>query len=168
MNANNINKKMHGIMRSAIENTQGTMFEIDPKKKLNKYMMSAFSMRRIVNTSTEQGYRLFNKFEEGRVGKKVLTKTSKTKSWGITTASVMNIMLYGRKAYRIPKDPNSSNPLSWIAQKGSRIGKRIYWNWKTKGKLKVPRYRGRDTRKQIEIEIQNWLQSIQEKFLNLK
>lgn len=169
VNTTNINRKLTSTMRGIMDNSAHP-YEIDKSKPMNKYMMSAYSVRRTTKTSTEHVYRLFNKFTDGKFGKHVIRMKSLNKGsasrrvWKFTAKSMFNIFEHGRKEYQIPGDKKKSKKLLvWTGKYG-----KVKWNWNTRGKLTIPPFGGYKSLDHIEKEVSFWFEKIQEKFLNLK
>jgi hypothetical protein len=164
VNSKNLNKKIKkAITIAAIPQ------DLDMTPFVKDKVLGGFKVRLSSKGQDHQYYNLGHPYITGRGATKTITKSSiRTKrTWSITYAGVMNILMYGRGEYEIPNKPrNNRMPMMW-KNKPHYAGKSGFSGGLIKGKvLHVPAYSGEDYTEAARQEIEAWMTQIQDKFLS--
>lgn len=163
VNTTNLNRKIKKSTMAA-----AAPQDLDMNNFMKNKVFGGFKLRLSSKSKDHQYFDLGHPYITGRGATEKIVKSSQKKTWSITYAGMMSILMYGRKEFKIPKSQrNSRIPMMWknkphYAEKSGKSGGFIRG-----GKiLHIPAYNGIDYLENARQDIEAWFEAIQEKFLS--
>lgn len=167
VNATNLNRK---IKKSTMQ--AAAPQNLDMNAFMKDKVFGGFKMRLSSKGQDHKYFNLGHPYITGRGATKKIVKSSKKKTWSITYAGMMSVLMYGRKEYEIPSEAtrmkrNSRMPMMW-KNKAHYAGKSGYSGGLIRGNrsLKIEEYDGINYLENARQDIEAWFEAIQEKFLS--
>lgn len=165
VNTTNLNRK---IKKSTMQAATNSDQNLDMTPFMKDKVFGGFKMRLSSKGNDHKYFNLGHPYITGRGATEKIVKSSKKKTWSITYAGMMSVLMYGRKDYKIPKSPrNSRMPMMWT-NKPHYAGKSGYSGGLILGgkTLEVKKYKGVNYLENARQDIEAWFEAIQEKFLS--
>lgn len=163
VNTTNLNRKIRKAVTIAAEPQ-----DLDMTTFVKDKVLGGFKVRESSKGVDHRYFNLGHPYITGRGTSMKITKSGKKKTWSITYAGMMSVLMYGRQEYEIPKTAGGRRDfMMWTnkphyAAKSGRAGGFI-----AGGKqLKIPSYDGIDYMEAASDEVEAWFEQIQNKFLS--
>ena len=162
VNTTNLNRKIKKAVTIA-----AAPQDLDMNSFVKDKVLGGFKVRMTSKGPDHRYYNLGHPYITGRGATKLITKSSQKRANSISYLGMMNVLMYGRKDYYIPKTPrNSRKPMIW-KNKPHYAGKSGYAGGCIIGRrLHVPAYEGIDYMEAASAEVEAWFEQIQEKFMS--
>ncbi len=163
VNTKNLNRKIKKAVTQAAEPQ-----DLDMTTFVKDKVLGGFKVRESSKGVDHRYFNLGHPYITGRGASMKITKSSRRKTWSITYAGMMSVLMYGREEYMVPTNPKGRRSfMMWknkphYAAKSGRSGGFI-----AGGKqVKIPTYEGHDYLTAISNEVEAWFEQIQNKFLS--
>lgn len=171
VNANTINVKITSAIIRAMHNQDRRGIKTD--NKIMQMLINSFKIKKLYRDKTDHMFTSFNSILNGQYGLKLMTKGShvdkeyrkSTRTHSITLRRLLKVFMYGRDEFKTPLEPEGR--MRFMVYKGHGNTHYTFHNWRMKGKLTVPAYKGINYNIIVQREIEKWYDELDDKFFKM-